>query len=752
MTARPTRRWLWALLVPVFLATPASARVYPVEITETNEDELRNLYEDGLLSADEFDTLVELLYNPVDINKASRQEIYDLPYITMKLARSIVLGRRKGPYKNIADLGERVDGLDDQVLEQIRPFVTTATIRESAGFDIDQLSGRARVRTGMYFDDVKPIEDDHPNRTHTPEQIGYGQTPVAQLMADVKYNRTWGAGFVAVQQPGIQGMAYNPESRDFAASYGQTLHLGRAFVSMEKDRWDVIVGSYSAGFGLGLTFDRTSRTQPNGWYKDLSVTADEFYRQFRLPRRLFGSAVTHYADLGDWELEATAFASMDRYDVYQYDIGMTGGEEIDWTTTDTASPRIYVDGQRVGWMSLPNAYQESLAGVNVTVSDGERSSVGLTTYVGTQDRTVIEGVASQAEFVLRGGYPVLTDTYGAVGLNGSYGVGIVDLFGEYAYSFTGGSGVLAKAVINPLGGELELSGRHYGTGFDNPHARGTAAADEYQGMRDRDEQGVRAKGFYDFNEAIRFTGDVDLWRSSLEIAPVTNLLTYGRLNVWAIQKRLGFGVFGKRTDQNLASSGRGNTYGGSTDELFEDTRTETGTYDLSDATDRSGTRNFAGLTVTAVPVAPLTLSALYQRMWTDQALLYPTEAGPCDYWYQIGQYGWFKARYKVIDPTTVTARVRYRDDDVHGSREERFVDTYLQIDQKLPGRWKLVSRGFVGWNLVDPEADFKGYCDRQGAPELDGSCIADPADSDSDTAEETADIFGYVWVSAEVRF
>ena len=75
-------------------------------------------------------------------------------------------------------------------------------------------------------------------------------------------------------------------------------------------------------------------------------------------------------------------------------------------------------------------------------------------------------------------------------------------------------------VFNPLGGEIELSLRQYGTGFDNPHARGTAAADEYQGMRDRDERGVRVKGFYDFNERVRFTGDVDLWQANLELAPL----------------------------------------------------------------------------------------------------------------------------------------------------------------------------------------------------------------------------------------
>jgi len=739
-------------LLTAILAIPglASARTYPVEIGETNEDELRNLYEDGLLAAEEFDTLIELLNNPIDINRASRQELYDLPYVTMKTARSIVLGRRKGPYSSLKDMADRI-GLNPSVLDQIQPFAT-AGIRERSSFDKDKMTGKARIRSGMYFEKVEPIEGDHANRTHTPQQIGYAQRPATQANADVTYDRTYSAGVVMLSQNDIQGVQYDPASRDFYASYGQVLELGRAYTSIEKDSWEAIFGSFSAGFGLGLTFDRTSRTQPNGWYKDMSVTADEFYRKFRVPKGMFGAAATHFADLGSWNMESTVFASSDRYDLYQYDMGMTGGEAVDWSEVDTDSPRIYIDGQRVGWMTIPNAYRESMGGFNVSFSDGERTSVGLTAYAGTQDRTVIDGVESQNEWVIRGGYPVLTDTYGAVGINGSWGTGIVDVFGEFAYTFTGGAGVLVKSVLNPLGGEVELSARQYGTGFDNPHARGTAAADEYQGMRDRDERGVRAKGFYDFNERIRLTSDVDLWQSNLELAPLTNITMYARLNSWIIEKKLMTSVYGKRSDQNLASSGRGNTYGGDTDELYEDAQTQSGGYDLTDATERSGTRNFTGLMVRGVPVAPLDLSALYQRTWTDQALLYPTENGPCEYWYQIGHYTWFKARYKVVDATTLTWRMRYRDDDVHGSREDRQLDTYIQVDQKLPNRWKLVSRGFIGWDLDDPEADFKGYCDRQGAPELAGTCVADPTASEERTDEPNANRFGYVWLSAEKRF
>ncbi len=727
----------------------ADARVYPVPLLVTNEDDLRNHYEDGLIDDEEFSVLVELLNNPLDLNTATRGELYDLPGVTMRAARDILTERRRAPFTTLDELQERIEGIDQMVVRDIQSFAIASPPREKQGFDPDQIAGRVYLRTGMYLDKFPPLENDHPNKTHKPEQLGYPNLPGTQITADMKYGRDYGAGTVLLFQPEVKAAVYDPNDRDFDVSYGMQGHVGRVYAWAEKDKLSGIIGHYTVGFGQGLTFDRTSRTQPNGWYKDVSVSADELFRRFRLTKVLFGGAGTHRADLGGVTLETTAFASVDDYDLYQYDMGMTGGEVVDWTTTETDSPRVYLDGQKIGWANLPNAYREMIGGVGLNLETTERSSIGLTAYAAHQDRTTIEGVEDNEQFVIRGGYPINEDTYGAVGVNGSYGVGIVDFFGEGAMSFTGGGAVLVKALINPLGSELELSLRHYGTGYDNPYARGIAAADQYLGMRDRDEQGARAKGFVDMTEKLRFQGIVDYWRNiSLT---TSNLYTYGRLQYSPIEGDLTLSVYGYRTDQNLSASGRNRRYGGDTDALYQSIEEEPATFDLADVTERSGTRNVAGIQVQGSPVAPLTLTALYQRMYTDSLLLYPTEEGPCDYWYQIGQYTWFKARYQPIDATWITARLRYRDEDVHGSRDTHQLDTYVQLDQKIGPKVKFVTRGLVGWKLPDPESDFKGYCDRQGAPELAGSCVADPADAADEVAEE-ADMFGVVWASVQWRF
>ena len=726
----------------------AEARVYPAPIVISNEDELINLYEDGLIEADEFDTLIELFNNPLDLNSARPGLLYDLPELTFPMAMALARARQADPFERLEDITE-VRGFDADVLDQIRPFVVLGPPSGRTG--LDAVDGRAKVRVASFFEEPDPIDGDHANRTHTPDQIGYGKLPASHLNVDVTYNKNNGAGAVLIGQEAVRATTYDPASRDFQASYGWVGEVGRVYAFTRRGRFSAIAGHYAAGFGQGLTFDRTGRTNPHGWYRDVSITADERYRRFRVPKRLFGGAANVVIGGEALDVDATFFASSIRYDQYMYDMGMTGGESIDWTEVDTESPRVYVDGQKVGYLTLPNMYRESLAGVNVTLRPSHRAHAGLTTYVSRQDRSIAPGVEDDLQFVIRGGYPTLADTYGAAGVDGSFGVGPVDLFGEVAYSFTGGadggavagSGAIIKALWGGDNAQAEASLRHYGADFDNPHARGVAAPDERDGYRDRDEQGAKVKGSVEPLTWLRLQGEVDLWRNISQ--DVNNLYTYARAQVWPIEA-LRLSAYGRATNRDLSRNGRGFEYGG---EWAEDEEGEV-EY-VSTSTERAGARYVAGTQVDSQPIAPLKLSALYQRTYEDAGILYPSAGGGfCEPWFQIGQYTWFKARYQIIAPTAVTARVRYRDEDVHGSLGDHETDVYLQVDQRLAPRAKLATRGQVGWELPDAPAEFKEYCDDGGAPDLEGTCRA-LVEDDEDPGEK-AKPYAVVWVSVEVRF
>ena len=61
--------------------------------------------------------------NPVDVNRASAQELQRLPGIGPALAKRIVAARREGPFTSLDDL-LRVSGIGPQKLGRLRPFAT----------------------------------------------------------------------------------------------------------------------------------------------------------------------------------------------------------------------------------------------------------------------------------------------------------------------------------------------------------------------------------------------------------------------------------------------------------------------------------------------------------------------------------------------------------------------------------------------------------------------------------------------------
>lgn len=747
----PLSRTLGLALAALCLGSPALARVYPVPIRVANEDELLDLYEDGLIEEADYETLKELLDNPLDINRARRSDLYDLPGLTFETVDALLAHRRaKGPFATV-DALRQVDGFDDDVIEQIRPFVEA---RPPARIKLDEvpLRGRVKGRTAMLFEPVEEPTSSSPETTRSVEQLGYGPAPSAYVGGEVEAWRWLEVGMLGVLKQDVNGAAWDPDHRDLYVSYGTVGELGRIYAAAHRVRLDAVVGSYQAGFGLGLTFDRTSRTRPHGLYPDLTLTGTD---DFRLSRHLFGAGVRGFnLKLGGVSLDGTFFVSSTRGDVYQYDMALAGGEAVDPYQEELSSPRVYLDGVRVGYLTIPNAWREDLAGANVTLQVDDRSHVGFTGYLARQDRALIEGVDSPYAWVLRDGYPI-EPTYGATGVNASWGVGPVDVAGEFAHALGGGNGLLLQSVLSWPRTELELTLRRYDTDFSNVYARGVANADTYYGQRDRDEQGVRFKAQSKINKQLSARASADLWQNISQ--DVWNADIYGRV-AWSPVRDLDLVAYAQHRNRNLAVNGRTRVYGGE----FEDEEFGQGSEDdlaldeteltEDDATQRAGARNDLGVQVDVDVVPRTSFTAFYKRYYEDAGLYYPNDGGPCEPWYQIGQYTWFKVRVTPVDQTALTLRVRYRDDDVHGSKGDRELESYLQVDQKLPGKIKVAARGTLGRTMADPDNTWGDACDLGGAPELvdGGTCIAETTDEEETVLKGKS--YGAVWASAEVRF
>lgn len=731
------------------LAPAAQARVYPVPVVVDGEDDLRALYNDGLLEEGDFDTLIVLLDDPLDINRARRSDLYDLPGLTLDRVDALLAWRKShGPFASVEAL-RQVEGFDDALMEQISPFIKAVPVEPKAQVP---LRGRVRGRVALPLEPVEPLTDPSPNASATVEQLGYRWFPSSYVSAEVEASRAYEIGVLGLMRNDVRAVSFNEDSRDFYVDYGPVMEIGKFYAAVHRVRLNAVVGSYSAGFGLGLTFDRTSRTNPQGLYTDLNVTGTDDYK---VSRRLFGAGVRAFnIPAGPLSLDGTVFASSTRGDVYQYDVALAGGEEVDPYTSELSSPRVYLDGHRVSYLTLPNLWREDLGGGNITASLNDRTHMGATVYIARQDRTIAEGVEDQYDWVLSDGWP--TDpTYGAFGLNGAWGAGHVDVAAEIAHSYGGGTGLLFQSVVSYAKTEVEATLRRYDAEFSNPYARGQANADTYFGQRDRDEQGGRVKVESQINRKVGLRASADVWQNMSQ--GVWNAELYGRVS-YSPTRDYDLMAYVQHRNRNLAVNGRSRVYGGEFESEFygdavgdELTTTDTSTLDAeASPTDRAGSREDVGAQV-RVDKLPLTsITVFYKRYYEDAGLLYPNEGEPCYPWYQIGQYTWFKVRVKPTDNTALTARLRYVDDDIYGSLGDRQVEGYLQVDQKLPKKVKVALRGTLGRDLVDAEAAWEDACDSGGTPELSGTCVVDAAAAETEIVREKP--YGAVWASAEVKF
>ncbi len=740
-------------LLGLLWALPAAAYDYSTTIRIDSEEDLDELYYAGLIDEEEYEQLVELLHNPLDVNVASREELYGLPGVSQTAAAAIVRHREMvGPFESEFQLIS-LPGIGDEVYEQIRPFLEEMPpIHRKT-----PVKGVLTLRGGKTLEQIDPIENDSVNRTHQPEDLGFGQIPDFYLRGQVTVDRWLELGFLGLAQEEIARVHYDPASHDFVAGWGAPVfELDKAFISAKGSGGSGIVGSYSAGFGRRLTFDVTQRAEPHGWYRDLQVQGEE---SFSPPQRLFGGAARLTAlRFGRSSLDMTLFGSSRLYDLYQYHMGFdTGGE-------DTDSPRIYMqdqDGQlqRMGWLTMPNVYREDLVGGNVTFRINNRSHVGVTGYVAHIDKTVIEGVDDNDEWLFRYRIPN-RDYFGAVGADFMFGLGMLALSGEYSHDDKTGNALLLQANLSRPRLDLDLVFRHYDTDWSNPHSRGVAQSDVYEGARARDETGFRFKGYGSPLPWLQLRGTADIWERPS--TGLWNLQLYGKVDVLPTDQ-LRLAAFTRWTNKDLARNGRGWEYGGSSelDQWQTDSASRYDDVEPEDwyETEGHGAKTQVGgqLDVEYIPATHLTL--YYQRYYEDvaDAVTYPTGDGPCEPWFQVGNYFWVKARVRPGKMTTLTWRFKYLDEDVHGDRGERSFETYLQFEQKVGRpprpRMKFVIRGTLGRYLADPAGAWEYDCSIAGIPQLvdGGTCLATELTEPEDEPPEEK-WYGQIWGALEFRF
>jgi hypothetical protein len=628
MAYHPRPRSLAPLLL---LATVPSllAFDYGTPIIVRSEADIIELEYMGEIDEELRDQLLDLYDNPLDLNTANREDLVLLPEVTYSLADRIIEHRDRDPFDSSRGLRDIVGR---SIWNQVKPFVTTMKVPQPP----EPLKGTISVRYLDKFDDGKP--------------------PVASLKAKVRYHRWLEAGVLLAEEQGLYGVSYDNASPITVEGVRPVVSLERVYASVDRGGWAVIMGHYKAGFGQRLTFDVTDKQRPHGFYQDLTYTEDyEGYDSYSVSRRLLGVAASTERQLGEEgpRLDLTFFASSNPHDLYQ---GY-------FTPNDHVLP----DGTKTAYPTFPWLYREDIVGLNASLFWAKRIHAGFTGWGGHVDK------AFDFDFT---NTPIPNrDYYGALGLDGAYGIGMFDVFGEVALTDSGGLGARAETVVDQGMVEASVAMRYYGTDFDNPHSRGKSEPDQYSkddsyseydyilsgGDRDRDEVGPQVQVIFDPYGWIRLRAKGDIWHVPSE--EITHSYVEARLDIDPIDY-VGFDVVAYMRDKDIAVGGH--------DQDYEDS-------------DGKGAKNALGAGFTLQPTEPLIVQVFAKQVWEDSST-YDGE-------FMNDRYAWGKIIWDPMESLELTGRAKWYDEriDIDGTGVE-YWSAYGQVRGKLFRKLTLFAR------------------------------------------------------------
>ena len=564
-------RRLLATAACLCMASSARAADYGAFIDVESEEDLADLLSEGVLNEASYEALIELLADGVDLNESSRETLYALPNLTYADVDAILDYRDQAG--RIADPAALVgaSALTERKLGAIAVFI----VIEAADSTGPGVRGRLRYRAAYV--------------------AGQSEVPSMWLGARLSAFRYLDAGVVGLlSRTRVAEVRYDPNRGGLSAEEPAIrAHMPKFFLQYESAKLHVLAGTFRIGFGQRLTLDNTVHYTPNGFRADDTIyynrdlsrvcrqsqgelsdgpCTDEESNEYGAPDFRWSDRFRGVAfglrdlEAGPGWVQAYVFASFQTHDVYQYELYDRGRCEDPRNDDDPAcaAPLVYkrqsdplAPTSRFSYTTLPNLYDELVVGANTSYAFGRRAHIGLTGY-GASVWWLADGLDLDFQEWARTPFG---GPYGAVGIDGAWGSGPVDLFGEFTRSFDsqpegGGFGALLRSTATWHDHELEAALRYYDQDFANPHARPISAADEFEGLRARDEVGLRLKYSGRF-DALRLRAQTDVWGQPSEEVARLHLKLRGDVDVtrWFVP-----GLWIEYRDKDLSDSGRTNCY------------------------------------------------------------------------------------------------------------------------------------------------------------------------------------------------
>lgn len=715
-----------APIVALVLLAPALRAIeYSVPIYVSDENDLDLLYENEQITEAERDTLLDLMWNRIDLNQASRDELYQLPGLTYKLVDRLLAWRREtGDLERAADI-RKIKGIGNKAWKQIRPFVE---VDEPSRF-VRSLSGRVRQRFNWM----------QQTRTESGFEVTDTLPPAFANEGDVKFLDRYRVGWALRLQERMptpsfqwratplflntQGVVSKSESGPpgyFVAgpdAFGVGLTDLKFFASAQLRSVELIVGHFDMGFGQKLVFDTTGRTNPFGWLPDNQIDPQYNEVGFRLARGLRGLAINAEGlrVAKGLRFDGTAFVSLVERDVYQYDFGSiltSDGQSVftDVTSFDVVSDVAGYEGceqasngtardccrkaYKYTNMTIPEVYRELTGGGSARLTFGGRHHLGVSGYGGKllwrYDEFILKDGAPFSEYdygqywleanpegavVAVSTIPAYDDTFAAFGADFATGHGLWSLFGEVAFTQTMAHAVYLRSLFELDLLDLTLEARQYATDYANPFSKGRANSDEHLGNRDRDERGARLLAVARLPWDLKLTSDTEVWqRMSVDL---WNMGTKLRVDYDPL-RWLDLGAFVQLKDKDMTTGGRVEAYSANRTQTIDGV-----SYDLPDR----GMQLDWQVQGSVLPWKALRLSAAYKRRLTDVASS-GDDGELVEAPFEPTHYFWGLISYKVMPELRLSTYFKYYDEDsADETRGEQFWRLYLEAVAKP---WKSV--------------------------------------------------------------
>ena len=461
---------------------------------ESFVEELFSLQEADVNYEDLYESLLLLYQNPLNLNKATSKELQGL-YILSKGQINNLQSyiQEKGPLLTLFEL-QLIEGFDFNTIQRLVPFVTVNP--EDASTDERPLLQRILEEKNNYFiTRYERILEERRGYTppEAPDDTRYAGSPdKLYLRYRVSKTQDFSLGFTVEKDPG-EAITWDPATRrrgmDFWSSHFMLEKQGKLRRVILGD-YQLQLGQgllFGAGIGVGKGSETVNAVQrvTLGIRPYTSVLEGGFLR---------GAAATYEVTN---QLNVTGFFSRLNQDA-----------NIQVNDDPDGFPEFFSSFQLSGFHRTPNeiankrVVTETVLGANAHYNFKNGATAGMTLTSNEFSTPIQRSDAAHNLFEFQG-----TSHYNLGGY-GSYDWRNVSLFGEAAFSKSGGFGGVAGLVTSMTPRvDFAMVFRSYDRDFHS--FRGTAFA---EGSRNINERGVYWGIRYTLNRKFFLTAYYDIFR------------------------------------------------------------------------------------------------------------------------------------------------------------------------------------------------------------------------------------------------